>query len=125
MLVVYKGEYPTWAAGYRYMRWMIYCYRLQREVSGQVRQKNHGCLWVGNQDGDQNITDHVTDHPNSHVHVRHLFVVLDINSHASDTQRDTGNTNKAPDHRVAYASHTADPRTVPAAGPDPAKIGTL
>ena len=55
-----------------------------------------------------------------------LFVVLDIiNSHASDTQRDSGNTNEAADHRVAYASHTPAPRTVPAAGSDPAQIGTV
>ena len=86
------------------------------KVGTNVRQQEHSCTRIGNQDRDQNITDHVTDHPNSHVHVWHLFVDLDINSHASDTQRDSGNTNAAPDHRVIDASHTSAPRAVPAAG---------
>ena len=54
-----------------------------------------------------------------------LFVDLDINFHASDTQRDTGDTNQAPDYRVAYASHPPDTRAIPAAGSDTAEIGAL
>ena len=60
-----------------------------------------------------------------YMHGAILFSHLDINFHASDTQRDSGNTNEAADHRVAYASHTPDPRTVPAAGSDAAEIGTV
>ena len=39
------------------------------KVRTHVRQQEHGCTWVGNQDGHKNITDHITDHSNTDVDV--------------------------------------------------------
>ena len=39
------------------------------KVRTHIRQENHGCTRIGNQDGDEDISNHITDHSNTDVQV--------------------------------------------------------
>ena len=77
------------------------------EVRTHIRQEDHGCTRVGNQDGNEDISNHITDHLNTDVQVWHFVCSPGYKLYdAPASVWDTCNAYQTRNHRTDVVSHT-------------------